>query len=80
MSLKLKSLLLLLLFLIFVLPFSSGMDKPLRDTKIADKSIFKVGGIIQMNARKLMTLDIQDYDETKANNRHDPKKPGNGKP
>lgn len=33
-----------------------------------------------MNARKLMTLDVQDYDETKANNRHDPKKPGNGKP
>ncbi|CAK9310724.1 unnamed protein product [Citrullus colocynthis] len=77
MSLKLKFFLLFLLSI--SVPFSSGMVEPLRDVKIADKSILKVGGI-QMNARKLMTLDIQDYDETKANNRHDPKKPGNGKP
>ncbi|TYK05946.1 putative Adenosylcobalamin-dependent ribonucleoside-triphosphate reductase [Cucumis melo var. makuwa] len=51
----------------------------LQDGNIADKSAFKIGGV-QMNGRKLMTLDVQDYDETKANNRHDPKKPGNGKP
>ncbi|XP_038906524.1 protein PSY2-like [Benincasa hispida] len=77
MSLKLKFFLLLLLSI--SIPSSSAMVEPLRDIKITEKSIIKVGSI-QMNARKLMTLDVQDYDETKANNRHDPKKPGNGKP
>ncbi|KGN49855.1 hypothetical protein Csa_000412 [Cucumis sativus] len=78
---SLKVLKFFLLFLLSIsIPFSSGMVvEPLRDDMIAYKSIFKMGGI-QMNGRKLMTLDLQDYDETKANNRHDPKKPGNGKP
>ncbi|KAG6605792.1 hypothetical protein SDJN03_03109, partial [Cucurbita argyrosperma subsp. sororia] len=72
-----KSFLLLLLLIFVVGSFSSGMVDPLVDVEIANNSIFKVSGF-QLKARKL-ALDI-DYDDPRANNRHDPKKPGNGKP
>ncbi|KAG6579317.1 hypothetical protein SDJN03_23765, partial [Cucurbita argyrosperma subsp. sororia] len=75
MSPSLKFFLLLLLLLSISVPFSSGVVESGRNVKVTDK----VGGV-GMNGRKLMRFDVEDYDDTKANNRHDPKKPGNGKP
>ncbi|XP_022922224.1 protein PSY2-like [Cucurbita moschata] len=79
MSPSLKFFLLLLLLLSISVPFSSGVVESGRNVKVTDKVIYMVGGV-GMNGRKLMRLDVEDYDDTKANNRHDPKKPGNGKP
>ncbi|PQP95207.1 protein PSY2 isoform X2 [Prunus yedoensis var. nudiflora] len=78
MALRINVFLLLLLFLpLLLIPLSSG----LKEDGIDPIHLLHKDGIV-MNSRKLWMLDatMQDYDDTGANQKHDPKrKPGNGR-
>ncbi|XP_050238861.1 uncharacterized protein LOC126688269 [Mercurialis annua] len=70
---------LLVLFLLLIVPFSSGMVEGFREITNPDYSIHKVkmdGN--QMNSRKLL-VEVLDYDDTGPNPKHDPRKKG-GRP
>ncbi|BFG23538.1 hypothetical protein CerSpe_098130 [Prunus speciosa] len=78
MALRINVFLLLLLFLpLLLIPLSSG----LKEDGIDPIHLLHKDGIV-MNSRKLWMLDatMQDYDDTGANQKHDPRrKPGNGR-
>ncbi|CAL2243976.1 unnamed protein product [Prunus armeniaca] len=78
MALRINVFLLLLLFLsLLLIPLSSGF----KEDGIDPIHLLHKDGIV-MNSRKLWMLDatMQDYDDTGANQKHDPRrKPGNGR-
>ncbi|XP_008234707.1 PREDICTED: uncharacterized protein LOC103333614 isoform X2 [Prunus mume] len=78
MALRINVFLLLLFFLsLLLIPLSSGF----KEDGIDPIHLLHKDGIV-MNSRKLWMLDatMQDYDDTGANQKHDPRrKPGNGR-
>ncbi|EEF36131.1 uncharacterized protein LOC112535876 [Ricinus communis] len=68
---------LLLLSLLLLIPFSSGMVEGFREGMNPNHSLHK--DVFQMiNTRKLL-MNMLDYDDTGPNTKHDPRKKG-GKP
>ncbi|KAH0978750.1 hypothetical protein GBA52_005927 [Prunus armeniaca] len=84
MALRINVFLLLLLFLsLLLIPLSSVgiVNEGFKEDGIDPIHLLHKDGIV-MNSRKLWMLDatMQDYDDTGANQKHDPRrKPGNGR-
>ncbi|CAL9008890.1 unnamed protein product [Prunus brigantina] len=84
MALRINVFLLLLLFLsLLLIPLSSVgiVNEGFKEDGIEPIHLLHKDGIV-VNSRKLWILDatMQDYDDTGANQKHDPRrKPGNGR-